>query len=363
MDSERKALLSFSAFGGIGAKRLKLLTDYFGSAQKAWRAEPSEIENLGLPQKLVTSFLDFRKKFDLSSYLLRLEKREITPLFFDDKSYPSNLKQIDGAPIVLYIKGGILAKDSLSLGVVGTRKITSYGKAATEKLVTDLVGSNITIVSGLAYGVDNIAHGSALASGGRTIGVWAGGLDTVEAGFRLNLVKEIVDKRQGVIVSEFPLGFRPNRSTFPQRNRIISGLSLGVLVTEAAEDSGSLITANFALKQGRKVFAVPGPITSSLSEGTASLIKKGAKLVSSVKDILDELQVEGQLKSLEAREVLPDNEEEKVILGLLKNEAKHIDEIVRATGWGTAKVAGLLALMEMKGKIKDLGGMVYGIIR
>ena len=318
---------------------------------------------LGLSEKLIENFLDFRKTFDLTSYFLRLRKSGIKTIAFEDKNYPENLKNLEDAPFLLYILGDILSQDALALGVVGTRKVTAYGREVTQSLVTDLATQGLTIVSGLAYGVDSIAHNSALQSDGRTIGVWAGGLDTVSSGFRQNIIEKILKSNSGAVISEFPLGFHPNRATFPQRNRIIAGLSLGVLVTEAAEDSGSIITANFAKKQGRSVFAVPGPITSSLSKGTADLIKEGAKLVYNVQDILGELKIEKRREGERARRVLPENKEEEKILELLKNESKHIDEIVRETGWETGQVASILTLMEIKGKIKNLGNGTYIISR
>lgn len=360
---EKDYWVAFSAFSPIGPKRFQLLRKYFGSAKKAWEAKREELLKIGLKEKLVSEFIKFRLDFNLPSYFLRLEKLGVKIITIEDKNYPENLKNIDGAPFLLYIIGQILPADSLAIGVVGTRKITSYGREVTEKLVADLAVSELTIVSGLAYGVDSIAHNSALQSGGRTIGVWAGGLDTVTSGFRQSIIEKILKSNSGAIISEFPLGFHPSRVTFPQRNRIIAGLSLGVLVTEAAGDSGAIITANFAKKQDRPVFAVPGPITSSLSKGTADLIKKGAKLVYSVGDILGELKIEKRREGERARRVLPENKEEEVILNLLKDETKQIDEIIRETRLGTGKVISLLTMMEIKGKIKNLGGGTYGVSR
>lgn len=351
--------LGFSAFPGVGPKRFALLRKYFGSAKKAWQAKRENLLKLGFSEKLVSDFDKFREEFNLSSYFLRLENHKINALTIEDKDYPENLKNIDGAPFLLYMIGKILVQDSLSVGVVGTRKITAYGKEVTERLVSDLVASGLTIVSGLAYGVDSIAHNTALDVGGRTIGVWAGGLDSVVPGFRQNIVEKILKSGRGAIISEFPLGLNPSRGTFPARNRLISGLSLGILVTEAAGDSGSLITAAHAVKQGRKVFAVPGPITSPLTAGTAKLLKSGAKLVYSVKDILDELDLDEKAKKIQAKIVLPENKEEAIILELLKNEEKHIDQLVRQSGFDTAKVTSIISIMEIKGKIKNLGGMVY----
>jgi len=362
-EEERNAWICFSCFTPIGPKRFSLLRKYFGSAKKAWEAEKESLLKLGFSEKLVSNFLKFREEFNLSSYFLRLGKLGIRALTFEDKEYPENLKNIDNAPFLLYILGEILAKDSLSIGVVGTRKITAYGKEVTEKLVADLVSSGLTVVSGLAYGVDSVAHSAALEFGGRTIGVWAGGLDTILSGFRKNLVEKILKEKRGAVVSEYPLGFSPRRETFPQRNRIISGLSLGVLVTEAAEDSGALLTANFSQKQGRKVFSVPGPITSPVTAGTAKLLKSNAKLVYDVKDILEELNLPVRAQKIAARTVLPETKEEEEILKVLEQGARHIDEIVRMTKMETGKIASILTLMEIKGKIKNLGGMVYNLER
>ena len=356
---ERNAWIGFSCFTPIGPKRFGLLRKYFGKVEKAWIAKKETLLKIGLKEKLVLDFIKLREEFDPSSYFLRLENLGIRVITFEDKEYPENLKNIDDAPFLLYILGKILPKDSLAIGVVGTRKITSYGREVTESLVSDLVSSGLTIVSGLAFGVDSVAHNTALSLGGRTIGVWAGGLDSALPGYRKYLVEKIVKSGQGAVLSEFPLSFHPRPETFPQRNRIISGLSLGVLVTEAAEDSGSLITARHAADQGREVFAVPGPITSTLTAGTAKLLKSGAKLVYNVKDILEELDIAHSAKCIAAREILPDNKEEETILKILENESRHIDEIVRLTGLGTGKIASILTLMEIKGKIKNLGGMVY----
>lgn len=186
-------------------------------------------------------------------------------------------------------------------------------------------------------------------------------MDSVAPGFRKNIVEKILKTNQGAIISEFPLGFNPSRGTFPARNRLISGLPLGVLVTEAAQDSGSLITAGHAVKQGRKIFAVPGPITSQLTAGTAKLLQSGAKLVYHVKDILEELDLGERAKKVKAKTVLPETEEEGIILKLLKDENKHLDQIVRESALETAQVASLISMMEIKGKIKNLGGMIYTI--
>ncbi|PIU03655.1 DNA-protecting protein DprA [Candidatus Shapirobacteria bacterium CG08_land_8_20_14_0_20_39_18] len=359
-NEEKKYWIGFSCVPGIGPKKFKTLLKYFGSAEKAWKGDLREV---GFKEESIRNFNNFREKFDFSSYFLRLEKLGVNSLILEDKNYPESLKQLEDAPFVIYLLGEILPSDELAIGIVGTRKITGYGKQVTESLTADLVSNGLTIVSGLAYGVDYAAHSTALEMGGRTIGVWAGGLDTVNDGFRKSLVEKILKQKQGTIISEYPLGFEPRRTTFPQRNRIISGLSLGVLVTEAAEDSGSLITAKCAVEQGRKVFAVPGPITSSLSAGTAKLLKEKAILVYNVKDILDEINIAVREKGLAAREILPENENEEKILASLKNENRNIDEIAKITRIEISQLSGIMAILELKGIVVNLGGSVFGLGR
>jgi DNA processing protein len=361
--SEKDYWVSFSCFPIIGPKRFKLLLKYFSSAKKAWTADREEYLKLGFKEKLVNDFDKFRSSFDLSSYYLRLKKYRVDSIILEDNNYPKSLIRLETAPIVIYMLGSTKPADELAIGIVGTRKLTAYGKQVTENLTADLVANGITIISGLAYGVDCVAHSTALEMGGRTIGVWAGGLDTVLDGFRRNLVKQIVEKNQGAIISEYPLGFPPLKTTFPQRNRIIAGLSLGVLVTEAAEDSGSLITAKYATDQGKKVFAVPGPITSPLSAGTAKLLKENAVLVYNVQDILNEIQIKNKIKETKAKNILPENNEEEKIMLVLKNENLGIDEIAKITRIDISKLSGIMIMMEMKGMVKNLGGAVYGIVR
>jgi DNA processing protein len=290
---ERKAWIAFNACPGIGPVRFKLLFDYFGSAKRAFNAPEKSLREIGLGEKLVQNFLSFRKSFDNDSYFLRLERLGINVLFAGEENYPKLLKEIEGRPPVLYVKvrqirpaGQIFQKKAVA--VVGTRKVTSYGRQVTEVIVKGLVASGLVVVSGLARGVDGVAHQATINNGGITIAVLGSGLDLIYPPEHKKLAEKIVESG-GAIVSEFPLGAQTVPGNFPARNRIISGLSLGVVITEAAENSGSLITASCAADQGREVFAVPGPITSPLAAGTAELIKKGAKLVSGVEDILEEL--------------------------------------------------------------------------
>jgi DNA processing protein len=363
-DEEKKYWIGFSAFAGIGPKRFALLRNYFGSAKKAWEASFEELSQVGLEEKLLTSFVNFREKADLNSYFLRLRENRIECQTFLDKNYPKNLKKIDNPPFILYVKGEIKAQDDLALAVVGTRKMTTYGREVTEILTKQIIACGLTVVSGLARGIDTVAHQTALKNGGRTIAVLACGLDMIYPPENKKLAEEIV-KSHGALVSEFPPGCQAVPGNFPARNRIIAGLSLGTLVIEGAQDSGSLITARHAIEQGREVFAVPGPITSPNSNGPFWLIKQGAKLVANVDDILEELNISVGRKNKaclpKVREIKPENPEEERILMIIKDESKHIDEIVRETGMNVGQVMSLLTMMEIKGLVKSLGKMMYSI--
>ncbi len=282
--------LGFSLLNGLGPKRFALLKDYFGSAQKAWEASFSQLVAIGLKPQLVQNLIELRSKTNLNSCFLRMREKNIECQTSEDKNYPENLKKIDSPPFILFSKGTIKGQDSLAVAVVGSRRMTDYGRMVTGKLVAELVTKKITIVSGLARGIDTVAHETALANNGRTIAVLGHGLDLIYPPENKKLADKI-SSGYGALVSEYPLGCQPIATNFPARNRIIAGLSLGVLVIEADIHSGSLITARQALDQGREVFAVPGPINSFNSSGTAFLIKQGAKLVETVDDILEELKI------------------------------------------------------------------------
>lgn len=290
-DEEKQYWVAFSVFPGIGPVRFKILRDYFGSVAAAWKANAQSLRNIHLGEKLIDQFLAFRKTFQLAEYLAKLEKLHVHVLTLDDPRYPARLKEIPDAPFLLYIKAKPGQKKlnlDRTIAVVGTRKITRYGQDVTRRIVEGLVSHGFTIVSGMAYGVDAVAHQAAIDAGGKTIAVLGSGIDIIAPPSNARLYRAISEEGHGAVVSEMPLGLRPNKGLFTARNRIISGLSLGVLVTEGADDSGALITARNAGEQGREVFAVPGPITSLYSKGPARLIKQGAKLVETVEDILDE---------------------------------------------------------------------------
>ncbi len=366
MTEEESYWVAFSVFPGIGPVRFGLLRNYFGSAKAAWHADTQELRKIHLGDKLVEQFIAFRRTFGLDDYLARLKKLDVHILTLDDPRYPKRLAQIPDAPFVLYIKAKP-SKQKLNLdrtiAVVGTRQITRYGESVTRRIVEGLVSYGFTIVSGLAYGVDAAAHQGAIDAGGKTIAVLGCGIDIIAPPSNARLYRAIGEEGFGAIVSEMPLGLRPTKGLFPARNRIISGLSMGVVVTEGADDSGALITARNAAEQGREVFAVPGPITSPYSRGPARLIKQGAKLVESVDDILEELNIKPNWPhESHGSQVLKDaTPEEQKILDCLAKEPMYIDEIVRATGLTASNTAASITILEMKKVIRDYGEKVYGI--
>ena len=367
MDEETKCRVAFSVFPGIGPVRFKLLLNFFGSAKEAWEAPVDTLKNIKLGDKLVSEFDRFRHTFDSSSYITRLENNHISVLTQTNPRYPKLLKAIADAPFLLYVKGKkpkIPIRLDRMIGVVGTRRITPYGKEVTERLVAGLVAYGFTIVSGLAYGVEAVAHETAIKEGGTTIAVLGCGIDIIAPPSNARLYDKIAGGA-GAIVSEMPLGLRPNKGLFPARNRIISGLSLGVVVTEGADDSGALITARNAAEQGREVFAVPGPITSRYSAGPAKLLKNGAKLVERVEDIVEELHIEPTSKKGRFAGDPPERQgqtkEEQKILMMLAEKRIHIDELVRESGLTMQIIGSTITVLEMRGVIKDFGDNVYGI--
>ena len=275
---------------------------------------------------------------------------------------PSRLREIDDAPPVLYVRGTLSPDDDYGVAVVGTRRATAYGRQATAELSRGLAAAGVTIVSGLARGVDTIAHRTALDTGGRTIAVLANGLDTIYPPENRRLAEEITE--HGAIVSDYPLGTKPRADFFPRRNRILSGLSLGTLVIEGDVKSGAMITAKFATEQNRDVFAVPGSIFSPQSRGPLSLIRDGAMPISSAQEILEALNLARLGAQLDfGRAAPPASDEERTLMGVLTREPQHIDEVARQTGLAAAMVSGTLALLELKGLVRDVGGLNFVRVR
>lgn len=349
-------LLSLHLVNGIGPIRLRKIVDYFQDPKLAWDAKDAELFSIGIPKSVIEKLKEAKVNFDPESFLEKINKSNIKFLTFYDDSYPKSLKEIYDPPMVIYYRGNLQESDFRAIGVVGTRKVTGYGRLVTEEFTKGLVEAGFTIVSGLAKGVDTIAHQVAVAKKGRTLAILGGGIENIFPYENTSLAKQIASGF-GAVISEFPPNAPHLPGNFPARNRIISGLSLGVLVTEAAQDSGSLITAHLALEQGKEVFAVPGPITSNLSRGPADLIKQGAALVFNVDDLLTTLGVERKV----VRDVsnIQLSESEKIILEYLKNQTRHIDEISRDLNKPSAEISAGLIKMEIFGLVKNLGGGNY----
>jgi len=361
LNQDLKYWLGFSLFLKIGPVRFKKLNQYFPNMQTAYTASFSDLVKAGLDENLINEFNTFRNKTNLDQHWEYLLKNQIQIIIQNDPAYPPLLKQIHTPPALIYVRGNAdILKYQYNLAVVGTRKFTNYGKESVAQIVSELVQNKIAIVSGLAIGIDALAHQAALDHQGQTIAVLGAGVDNAGIYPRNNFyLSQNILENNGAIISEFPPASTPLKSNFPTRNRIIAGLSLGTLVIEAAARSGALITAFTALEQNREVFSVPGSIFSEMSQGTNMLIKKGAKMVTSAKDILEELNL-GPIEShLVNQQILPASKEEEIIFNLLASGPKHINQIIKESALCAQIVNSTLTIMEMKGMIKNLGSQNY----
>ena len=359
MNPDLPYYVALAAAPGIGPIRFQLLIKHFKTAKAIWTASERILEK-ALSPKVFQQFNNYRKSFDIAKHLDKIGKLNIKVITLNDHNYPRLLREISDAPPVLYIKGELPQEEKRIIGVVGTRKMTNYGQQVTEILVRDLVAAGFVIVSGLARGVDSYAHRVTVGNNGKTIAVLGGAVDKIYPPENARLADEIANGF-GAVISEFPLGMQPVPGNFPARNRIISGLSLGLLVTEAGDYSGSLITASLAAEQNREVFAVPGPIYSKFSAGPAQLIKQGAKLVTNVNDILEELNLDVRSRMLDVGEIKAESKEEEIILKQMQDGPAHVDEIARSSKFPASKVGSILSLMELKGKVKSLGRGTYSL--
>lgn len=360
--SELKYWLGFNYVSGIGPAKVQALLGAFGSLESAWKASDYELSRLGIDSRTLQSFNETRNNFDLDGYTQRVEEGGVSVLTWEDEAYPELLREIPAAPPLIFVRGGFEPVDRWSVAVVGTRRLTAYGRQVTRDLVAGLVRNGVTVISGLARGIDAVAHRTALEGGGRTIAVMACGIDKIYPPEHRDLAREIIDGH-GAIISDYPFGSEPESAHFPARNRLISGLSLGVLVVEAGEKSGALITSRFALEQNREVFAVPGNINSPASIGTNRLIQQGGKLVTRVEDILEELNLKMVAEQAVANVVLPETAEEAALISQLSSQPVHIDELARLTGLPSSLVSGTLTIMELKGMVQQVGGMNYVRLR
>lgn len=341
--------------------RMQALINHFGDLELAWRAAPAELAQAGLGLKLIERVVQARQHVDLEKLWAKIEAQGIKILTWPDEAYPQRLKEIDQPPPVLYIRGEYLPDDIFAVAVVGTRRVTAYGRQITEELAAFLAANGITVISGLARGVDGIAHQTALKAGGRTIGVLGSGVDKIYPPEHRALAEKMIER--GAIISDYAPGTPPDASNFPPRNRIVSGLSLAVVVIEAGETSGALITAEFAAEQGREVFAVPGSILAPQSKGTNKLIQRGALPLLSVEDLMQALDLTRMGEQKAARKIIPADETEARLMNVLGNEPLHVDEIRSKAELPIEKVSATLALMELKGMVRQVGGMNYVAVR
>ncbi|MDZ7343865.1 MAG: DNA-processing protein DprA [candidate division KSB1 bacterium] len=362
---ELSCLFQLLSVPGIGPTRVRALIGHFQLAEAALAAPvPRLCQVEGIDQTLAENIQQAKVGERLAQQQLAWAQRYHTRVVtFWDEDFPASLKKIYDPPALLFIKGELRVEDELAIAVVGTRAPSEYGKLATERLTAGLAGARLTIVSGLARGVDTIAHQTALKSGGRTVAVLGSGLDHIYPGENCRLAQQIA--QHGAVITEYLFGTKPEAVNFPRRNRLISGLTLGTLVIEAGEQSGALITANTALEQSREVFAVPGNIFSPKSLGPHRLIQEGAKLVTCVEDILAELSPQLSLFAQSPTPTPPIqlNEIEQKVVALLSHEPVHIDLLAKQTGLVTARLLAILLELEFKNVVKQLPGKFFVRLR
>jgi DNA processing protein len=358
---DKRYWLAFNLVKGIGAVRLQALIDHFGDLALAWQAPIVALQAAGLSPKLAERVIQLRASIDLDKVLNRIIAQGIELLTWEDDLYPPLLKQIDQPPPVLYLRGTLTSEDSYAVAVVGTRRVSAYGRQVAEEIGSFLASNGVTVVSGLARGVDAIAQQSALKSGGRTIAVMGCGVDRIYPPENIHLAEKVM--ANGALVSDYAPGTPPDATNFPPRNRIISGLSMATVVVEAGETSGALITAQFAVDQGRDVFAVPGNILAPQSRGTNRLIAQGAYPFLSARDLLERLHLTQVTEQRLVRKAIPADETESQLLQVLSFEPMHMDEICHQTGFQIERVSATLVMMELKGLVRQVGGMNYIVAR
>jgi len=355
--TQLEALVGLNRVSDIGSVRLSRLMEAFGSPENVFKVPFEELMRVaGISQETALKIASCKKE-DTEKEFAVANKLGLKIIAICDKDYPDNLKNIPGAPIVLYIKGELRQEDSLAVGIVGSRRASFYGLTTAENFSYELASKGFTIVSGMARGIDTYAHRGALKAGGRTIAIMGSGFAHVYPEENYKLAEEI--SRNGAVISEFPIETLPLRQNFPRRNRIISGLSLGVLVAEAAKNSGALITADFALEQGREVFALPGKVNSNTSYGTNGLIKQGAKLVTCVDDITEEFTLMKDCFGITARPT----QDENALYGVISNESVQIDDLVEKTNMDIPLISDILLRLQLKGLIKQLPGRQFVRLR
>lgn len=356
---EKDYLIWLNHIRGVGNKTLDKLIRYFGNAENVFKASSEKIYQFkGINHDLAHNIVQNRNSLDIQELMKNIKKQNIDIICKEDDEYPENLKNIYDPPFILYKRGHIIERDKNAIAIVGSRKATGYGKWVAYKLASELAQRGITIISGMAYGIDTAAHQGALDVGGRTFAVLGCGLDICYPKPNYNLMLKIAQK--GALLSEYSLGTKPLPGNFPARNRIISGIAKGVIVVEAGIDSGSLITVEFALEQGREIFAVPGNINNPLSVGTNQLIQEGAKLVTDIEDVLEELDIEIIHKNQE-------QEKNSIELSALEEQIYEIiyyrqpipmDVLYKEIKVNVSHLNGIITILELKGLIQQLPGKI-----
>lgn len=360
--SDLKYWIALNDVPDVGPITAKKLLALYKKPEKIFSASYKELAGIpGIGPKKAKNIKGFKGWEKIDTQLKTLESKNVNVVTLDDRAYPELLKTMEDSPIVLYTKGAVQKEDRFAIAVVGSRKYSSYGRFAVEKLSAELTSLGFTIVSGMARGIDTLAHTTAVNSGGRTIAVLGSGIDVPYPPENKMLMEKI--SCSGCVITEFPPGTQPERENFPRRNRLISGLSLGVLVIEATADSGSLITASCAADQGKEVFAVPGNINSANSAGTNELIKNGVKLVRNVEDIIEELApiLKGFIKT-KTKAMVELTVDEQRLCDIMTAEPKHVDVLSRESSMPASRVLGILLGLELKGVAKQTEGKKFFLV-
>ncbi len=361
MDERTKYWVGFNHIRGIGPVRLERLLQHFGDIRSAWEARSYQLTSAGLSDSLSRQLIQTRKNICLEELMETILEAGIKVYYWDHPNYPERLRRITQSPFVIYLKGDLIEEDIWGIAIVGTRRYSDYGRQVTGELARMLAGYGITVISGLARGIDGIAHQNSLDAGGRTIAVLGSGIDKIYPPEHKKLAERIVS--QGALLSDYPIGTPPDGSNFPPRNRIISGLSKITIVIEAGKKSGALITAGYAAEQGKEVFAVPGKITSPGSKGTNLLIKQGAHPLLSAQDVLDLLNMSLITEQQMVKKTLPSDPREAILFQAVGDEPQHVDEISTLVNLPIEEVTSTLALMELKGMVRKTFGMKYVAVR
>lgn len=365
---ENAPWLAFGRVKGLGGVSFKKLTARFADPTAAFSVSPAELAQVeGLQRDVIDGIVSFSGWAEIDDEIQRARDAGIAIVPFTEANYPARLRMIADPPPFLYVKGNILADDDKSVAIVGSRSASEYGRRIARDLARGLASLGFTVVSGMARGIDGTAHDSALQAGGRTIAVLGSGVERAYPPEHEMLYRRIGES--GAVISELPIGTRPMAFNFPARNRLISGLSLGVVVVEATEKSGSLITATLAVEQGREVFAVPGEVGSSRSRGAHRLIRQGAKLVETVGDIIEEIAPQLLDRSGSATQraprVLPQNASDgaRKIFALLQENSLQVDQVIEKTGLPAARVLEILLDLELQGLLRQSPGKIYSTER